>query len=475
MEEMTNKTAMAGDVGSVEVLFAWRDASGQRAVIDAELVDGERCPAVWIGAQQGLRFVLPTELASTLGSAEGADGRFRLVGIENGRFVLRVPEGAEIVATKGGEALEVVQGVDRVRTLDLAIDHVAEIRLGEFSFYVRPGAAPEKAADRGPLLDWRAARWGLAAFAAHAVVLGTFFLAPPNASALNMDLDANQQRYVQVQLAAIAEDREEIQLVQPGGEAGAGATAPDTAAGAGNETTTPHVAGGRGIRSGSAHRVDHPTITRENITSMGALAALTGMMADMEGGEGVYGNPDMTDGPGGPGFQHLVGGPGIGGWGGLDMNNAGNGTCIGTHCGEGTIASGPLHTSGDVGPGGIGNGTEPATRPHRDRVPQITPVGAETRGGLSREQVQRTVRQHINEVRFCYSQELQSRPDLEGRVAVQFFVSPDGRVSTSSVAQSSGSVGNVGQCVSQSVRRWTFPASEGPTSVTYPFVLQSAE
>jgi TonB family protein len=85
------------------------------------------------------------------------------------------------------------------------------------------------------------------------------------------------------------------------------------------------------------------------------------------------------------------------------------------------------------------------------------------------------VRQHINEVRFCYSQELQSRPDLEGRVAVRFMVNAEGRVMSSLVAQESGQIGDVGQCVSESVRRWTFPASSGPTSVTYPFVLQSAQ
>ena len=40
--------------------------SPSAAGIDAELVDGKRCPAVWIGAHQGLRFVLPAELASRL-------------------------------------------------------------------------------------------------------------------------------------------------------------------------------------------------------------------------------------------------------------------------------------------------------------------------------------------------------------------------------------------------------------------------
>jgi TonB family protein len=110
------------------------------------------------------------------------------------------------------------------------------------------------------------------------------------------------------------------------------------------------------------------------------------------------------------------------------------------------------------------------------RVPGgLRPGPVETTGGLSREDIRRTVRRHLNEVRFCYEQQLMSRPDLEGRVAVQFLVNADGSVLTSSVVDRSGPVGDVGSCVSQSVRRWTFPASQGPTRVTYPFVLQSAE
>lgn len=471
MNEMT-KTIAAGEVGSVEVLFAWRDDQGQRAVIDAELVEPERCPAVWIGSHRGQRFMIPSELARGLGEQE----RFCLVSIEDGRFVLHVPEGAELVATVAGEALGLAQGPERVRTLALSMAHVAEVRLGDFSFFVRPGVAAEKVADRGPLLDWRAARWGMAAFAAHAVFVGSFFFAPPNAAALNMDLDASAQRYVQVSLTAMAQEREELEVQRaPGGEAGGGATAPDEAAGAGNDTPTPHVAGGRGTRTGSAQRGAPSQLNAEAVRNLSGLATLAGMIADMSGDSSVFGNPDMADGPGGPGFQHLVGGPGLGGWGGLNLRGTGRGTCLGEHCGQGTIASGPLGTSGDVGPGGVSSGTELSGR-RESRVPRgIQVLGSETRGGLSREQVQRTVRRHINEVRFCYQQELQSRPDLEGRVAVQFLVAADGRVSTSAVVHSSGTVGNVGSCVSESVRRWTFPSSESPTSVTYPFVLQSAQ
>jgi len=469
--ENAAKQAMS-DVGSVEVLFAWRDATGNRAVIDAELVESERCPAVWIGAHQGLRFVLPAELATGLGE----DARFRLVGLENGRYVLRVPEGAEVVATHKGELVELAQGIDRVRSIALSADHVAEVKLGDFSFYVRPGAAPEKPADRGPLLDWRAARWGLAAFAAHAVFVGSFFFAPPNASALNMDLDSSSQRYVQVSLAAIAQEREEIRMQQaPGGTAGQGATTPDEAASGGDQTPVVHVSGGPGRRTGHSRPSPTPVLTTENVAAMGTIAALSQMMANIQGDESVFGNPDALEGPGGPGFALVASGPGNGEFGGLGLHSTGHGTCTGLRCGDGNIAAGPMNTSGDVGPGGTGTGLEPRGPTHTARVPQITPRPVTTTGGLSREQVQRTVRQHINEVRFCYSQELQSRPDLEGRVAVQFFVRADGTVQTSAIAQQTGNIGDVGSCVSQSVRRWTFPASEGPTSVTYPFVLQSAE
>jgi TonB family protein len=460
------KESVSGDVGSVEVLFAWRDAAGQRAVIDAELVEPGRCPAVWVGVQHGQRFMLPPELARALGEEQ----RLCLVGLENGRFVLRVPASAELVLTRSGESLELDPDLGRVRTLALGLEHLAEVRLGDFSFFVRPGAAPERAADRGPLLDWRAARWALVAFAAHAVFVGSFFFAPPNAAALQMDLDPSAQRYVQVSLAAIAAEREEP---PPGGDAGGGASAPDQSAGSGDQTSEIHVAGGRGARTGSARRSD-ATLSAENVAAMGTILSLTRALADITGDASVYGNPDMTDGPGGPGFESLVGGPGIGGWGGPGMTR-GRGTCVGPSCGQGTVAVGGLHTAGPIGPGGAGEGVELGGR-RTARVPQIRPdPHVETRGGLSREDIRRTVRRHINEVRYCYEQALMSQPDLEGRVAVQFFVSPDGTVQSSAVSQSSGAVGGVGQCVSASVRRWTFPASEGPTSVTYPFVLQSAQ
>lgn len=454
-------------VGSVEVVFAWRDAEGQRAVIDAELVDGEQCPAVWMGSK-GQRFMLPSETASLLGSEE----RHCLVRKEGEHFVLHLPEAAKVQLTMQGAPVEVGS---EMRSIVLAMGHIADVQVGEFSFFVRPGAAAEKTIDRGPLMDMRAARWGLAAFAAHAAFVGTFFFVPPNASALNLDISHSDRRYIQAQLAAIEEEREELQVEQSQGNAGQGATEPDASAGAGNETPEVHISGGPGRRDGSSRRSERPaTVTRDNVLSMGVLAQLSGGLANMAGSDSPFGSPDMIDGAGGPGFEHLLGGPGNGGFGGLNMNSAGRGTCLHEPCGTGTIAQGALGTHGPIGDGPGGGVQLAGTR--RSHVPVIRDNGVTTTdGGLSREQVRRTIRQHINEVRFCYEQSLMSRPDLEGRVSVRFMVNADGAVGMSMVADSSGPTAEVGSCVSQAMRRWSFPSSSGPTMVTYPFVLQSAQ
>jgi len=78
-------------------------------------------------------------------------------------------------------------------------------------------------------------------------------------------------------------------------------------------------------------------------------------------------------------------------------------------------------------------------------------------------------------VKFCYETELVRKPDLYGRLTIQFTITPTGTVSSSAVERSS--VGNraVEQCIASAVKRWTFPQPEdgGIVLVNYPFVLQS--
>jgi len=147
--------------------------------------------------------------------------------------------------------------------------------------------------------------------------------------------------------------------------------------------------------------------------------------------------------------------------------------------GEGTIGLGNVGTIGvpeeDTGGSGYGRGAG-GLRGHSARVPRVRTGNADVRGSLSREVIRRVIRRHINEVRFCYEQQLIQDPDLEGRVTVAFIISPTGAVQSASVRASTLNDSRVESCIVQAVRRWTFPAPDGGgvVAVNYPFVLSSA-
>ncbi len=165
------------------------------------------------------------------------------------------------------------------------------------------------------------------------------------------------------------------------------------------------------------------------------------------------------------------------GFGGLGLRGTGSG---GGGTGEGTIGLGNLGTIGHGGGGGSGVGYGRGAGGLRGRgggtVPKIKPGEAMVKGSLSKEVIRRVIRQHINEIRFCYEQALSNKPDLAGRVSVQFVISPTGAVQTSKLADSTLGSSGVEDCIVKAVRRWTFPSPEGGgvVIVTYPFVLSPA-
>lgn len=178
---------------------------------------------------------------------------------------------------------------------------------------------------------------------------------------------------------------------------------------------------------------------------------------------------------------HLIGGTIADAYavGGLDLRGAGPG---GDGDGDGTLGHGTLGTHGRFGDGN-GPGTGPgyggsvgrlATR--RATVPEALPGIVSVRGTLDKEIIRRIVRRHLNEVRFCYTQALTTRPSLEGRLVVQFTIAPTGRVLASALGSSTLGAPAVESCVVQAVRRWDFPEPQGGglAIVSYPFQLAPA-
>ena len=165
---------------------------------------------------------------------------------------------------------------------------------------------------------------------------------------------------------------------------------------------------------------------------------------------------------------------GVGGLGPLGTGAGGGGT------GQGTLGGGSLATLGSAGrgsggEGGYGQHVGLLTRPRRTIVPEVVPGVVTVRGSLDKEIIRRIVRQHMNEVKYCYDQELARKPALAGRISVQFAISPLGQVLTSVMQSTSMNDARVENCVVNAVRRWEFPkpVGAGMVIVLYPFSFTS--
>jgi hypothetical protein len=147
--------------------------------------------------------------------------------------------------------------------------------------------------------------------------------------------------------------------------------------------------------------------------------------------------------------------------------------------GHGTIGLGTLGTIGGyrgereagIGPAGAGR---LATR--RATVPDFVAGTPTVRGSLDKDIVRRIIRRHLNEVKFCYEQELARKQDLAGRIAVNFTIANTGQVAAAVVQSTTMANARVESCLVGAVRRWEFPrpAGGGIVIATYPFNFMAA-
>lgn len=162
---------------------------------------------------------------------------------------------------------------------------------------------------------------------------------------------------------------------------------------------------------------------------------------------------------------------GNGGMGLIGSGRGGGGNAVGM-VGLGHV--GRIGKGGGGGPGlGYGRDGGAGFGARGPRKPKIHIGVIKPTPGVDKDIIRRVVRAHINEVRHCYNQGLARRPNLRGRVAVQFTIGPRGTVPLSVVAESSVKDANVGRCIAKAVKRWRFPKPRfgGNAIVTYPFVL----
>jgi len=439
-----------------------------------------------------------------VGEPDGEDVDYILghdaIGVD--RMPLCIAEGAGVTAViPDGAKGEVTIG-DKTRSFDLMrgqgdfrassnVAGAAEFPIPEggsvrmkhrnFTFIIKDVKAGKKVAGHAKM-DVRPMIYvaGAALFAS--LVLTMFYFQPPRPRGLSSDLLATDSRLIQFLM-----EPEELEEPEPewlnGVDSSGGGTgkAHEGEQGQMGDEKSEKTKNKYGIQ-GPADNPD-PQMAREQAEEEARTAGIIGTLASMQGSFNSPTSPYGADFALGNDPMSALGamtGNDIGqnfGFGGLGLRGTGRG---GGGLGQGTIGMGNFGTIGrgggrGAGEGGYGRGAG-GFRGRSAGVPQVRSGGAEVRGSLSKEVIRRVVRRHINEVKFCYEQQLNARPDLQGRVTTKFVISPTGSVQSAMVGSSSLRNEAVESCIVRAVRRWTFPAPDGGgvVVVNYPFLLDAA-
>jgi hypothetical protein len=347
------------------------------------------------------------------------------------------------------------------------------VTLGEFHFIVSEVTAARAIGTGGmPSVDTKQARWTLASFGAHAFLVFLFYLLPPASSAWSVDMlhnDPRYSRYLKVPITPPEPDP----LLAPKNETDAdgGKSAAGDSGAAGDRTSKQHNRKYAVRKTANATEVQ---MAREEMKALAANMGIVGMIRSAAASDAPttkYGAAIAQ----GYDAENAIGalfGDRLGtsfGIGGLAPNGTGVG---GGGPANGTVGVGDLGTKGGLGDGKYG-GSAGALRSRTAKVPRITVNPPEIMGSLSKEVIRRVIGRRIAEIRYCYTQALLGRPELQGRVVVKFIISPSGVVTTAAVTSSDLGHPSTEQCIRSVVARMTFPQPEGGiVAVSYPFVLQ---
>jgi TonB family protein len=402
---------------------------------------------------------------------------FSLVATTGADFLVNVTGQMAGEVYMDGQSIPLTQFVQqRGSSFSLGDRGRVKLECGETAFLV--SATPRPRTLPVPFLVWK---WGEQAYTVGtAVALGLFLLmifsVPPDPKSLSLDLFNADSRFVNFLIKPPEEKEEEIpdwlKKKGPDEQGGKGKRHKGEEGKMGKKTSK-NKEGLYGLKGPKDNPDPHlaKKLAEENAKNAGILGVLKmnegSHLASIFGRDTAAGS-DAVNVLGGLIGNEIGEAYGVGGLGLVGTGSGGGGT------GEGTIGLGNFGTIGKGGGGGNGSGYGRGAGGlggRRAKAPDVIPGQANVRGSLDKEIIRRIIRRHINEVKYCYEQELTKKPDLNGRVSVQFTIAATGQV-IASVLQSStmGSI-KVENCVVQAVRRWEFPKPMGGgiVIVAYPF------
>ena len=448
----------------LEVIPVW-----QNTVFDVKHLTG-RSRSFAIGEEPGCDFWVPAEQL-------GGDTRVVIADGSSIRYPAFMQEGE--VTLESGERRPLENG-----TYQVPDDAQLSMKLGDVSFLVNSVPAPRK--PKLPIAtEWSYHSFNGASMLGVMAALFMVFFFPPNSMLLStseLENDSIYHRFLMEPHEIIPQDelpefmtKKDEQKDEKEGGTGERHKGDEGQMGDVKNKKTDNMYGIKGPEENP-----DPHMARDQKKDMAQTA---GILSVLDQSLSMPTSPFGRDSALGNDAESALGalmgsqiGPNFG-FGGLGLIGTGSG---GGGTGENTIGLGKW---GKIGHGagygkgvGFGHGDGGLKGHHKGKVPPPITGKGTVKGSLSKEAIRRVIRQHLNEVRFCYEQGLSSQPDLEGRVTVAFLISPAGTVQCSSVPSSTLGAPKVDACIAKAVRRWTFPSPEdgGVVFVKYPFMLKPA-
>ncbi len=349
-------------------------------------------------------------------------------------------------------------------------DGQARIQCGAMSFQLAHTACEKPLPKRLVAWRWAEQKFTLGAFLALGVLLLLSFAIPPDGAAVSDDL-IGMRRAILLSpvIPSVPAKVPEVLANKPSHDPGNTGEAQARDSGQLGDRNSRRNNGafalkrtGKDIQLGQTKEDAKADILNRGI--LGILGSTKNSPFSSIFGSGIAAGTDEENVLGNLVGSEIAGSYAPGGLGVMGTGPGGGGT------GLRTIGLGDqYHTVGrNYGPG-HGVGDLVARRP---RGPTITPgIVTTTHGSLDKEIIRRVVHLHMNEVKYCYDQELVRKAGLEGRLSVQFVISPAGQVLSSVVQSSTLANVYVEKCVTDAVKRWPFPKPQqgGIAIVSYPF------
>lgn len=468
---------------AVEVVVMW----GELSILSVQHLSPPR--AFYVGDARDAKGKLATDYL--IGSESLGTERLPVTVEAGGGVAVVIPSGAtgDVTANNQRMSFEELDAQGQLapcgqlagaKQYALANGMSARVQYRGFTFLVKPTVAAQPVGiGHGSRSSWQDYWWAYASLLFHVGILLLFYFLPPSSSSLSLDLLNADSRLVQylIEPPELEEQKTPEWLDNNADdEGGKGKRHKDEEGQMGKkeEKKTKNKYGIEGPKDNQ-----DPHMAREEAKEQAAQAGIIGVLKASVGAWNQPTSPYGRDTALGNDPMSALGalmGDQIGsnfGFGGLGARGTGKG---GGGTGEGTIGLGNIGTIGHGAGGGEGSGYGKGAGGFHGRqakVPFIRSGKADVRGSLSKEVIRRIIHRHINEVRFCYEQELTARPDLQGRVSVKFIISPTGAVQTAATSETTLGNAKAEACIVSAVRRWTFPAPEGGgiVIVNYPFVL----